>query len=68
MQCQDLDFAAGCTAAEGWASETRAQFEGSLAHDAGGCLVAAEEGRRWARGPWVRQVCGGCDAGLAACS
>ncbi len=46
MQCQDLDFAAGYTAAEGWASETRAQFEGFLAHDEGGCLVAEEEGRR----------------------
>ena len=31
MHAYDLDFAASCTAAEGWASETRAEFEGFLA-------------------------------------
>jgi ribosomal protein S18 acetylase RimI-like enzyme len=46
MRSSDLDFAAGCTAAEGWASETRQEFEGFLAHDPGGCLVAENEGRQ----------------------
>lgn len=40
----DLDFAAGCTAAEGWASETRQEFEGFLAHDPDGCFVAEVNG------------------------
>ncbi len=46
MEPEDLDFAAACTAAEGWASEIRAEFEGLCAHDAEGCLVAEEAGRR----------------------
>ncbi len=46
MQVDDLDFAAACTAAEGWASEIRAEFEGLFARDAEGCLVAEEAGRR----------------------
>lgn len=45
MRPSDLDFAAGCTAAEGWASETRQEFEGFLAHDPGGCLVAENNGQ-----------------------
>ncbi len=35
----DLDFAAGCTANEGWTSQIRSEFEGFLAHDPGGCFV-----------------------------
>ena len=44
MHASDLDFAAGCTAAEGWASETRQAFEGFLAYDPGGCFVAEAGG------------------------
>lgn len=46
MRSSDLDFAAGCTAAEGWASETRQEFEGFFAHDPGGCLVAENDGQQ----------------------
>ncbi len=46
MTDADLDFAASCTAAEGWVSETRLEFEGFFAHDPGGCLVAEDQGRR----------------------
>lgn len=46
MRHDDLDFAASCTAAEGWHSETRQEFEGFLAYDAQGCFVAEYEGRR----------------------
>jgi ribosomal protein S18 acetylase RimI-like enzyme len=42
----DLDFAASCTAAEGWRSETRPVFEGYLAYDPAGCLVAETSGER----------------------
>jgi ribosomal protein S18 acetylase RimI-like enzyme len=45
MQAADLDFAAWCTANEGWASETRAEFEGFWAHDPEGCLIAEAEGQ-----------------------
>ena len=40
MRPEDLDFAASCTAAEGWRTQTRAEFEGFYAHDPEGCLVA----------------------------
>jgi ribosomal protein S18 acetylase RimI-like enzyme len=40
MRSADLDFAAQCTAAEGWASETPAEFESFWQHDPGGCLIA----------------------------
>ncbi len=46
MQPADLDFAAQCTAREGWASETRAEFAGFYAHDPAGCLLAEAEGQR----------------------
>jgi ribosomal protein S18 acetylase RimI-like enzyme len=46
MLAPDLDFAAECTAREGWASETRQEFEGFLAYDPGGCFVAEVDGRR----------------------
>ncbi len=45
MQLADLDFAAACTAAEGWATQTRAEFEGYLTHDARGCLIAQVAGQ-----------------------
>ncbi len=45
MRQDDLDFAAACTSAEGWASETRAEFEGFFAHDPDGCLIAEHDGR-----------------------
>jgi len=45
MQPSDLDFAAECTAREGWASETRQEFEAFLAYDPGGCFVAEVDGR-----------------------
>jgi ribosomal protein S18 acetylase RimI-like enzyme len=44
MRSADLDFAAACTAAEGWAGETRAQFESHFAHDPSGCLIAEADG------------------------
>jgi ribosomal protein S18 acetylase RimI-like enzyme len=46
MQPSDLDFAASCTAAEGWRSETRPVFEGYLTYDPAGCLVAEMAGER----------------------
>jgi ribosomal protein S18 acetylase RimI-like enzyme len=46
MHPSDFDFAESCTAAEGWASETRLEFEGFLAHDPGGCFVAETQGRQ----------------------
>lgn len=46
MQAEDLDFAAACTRAEGWQSETRELFAWALGFDPGGCVVAvSEEGR-----------------------
>jgi predicted N-acetyltransferase YhbS len=39
----DLDFAASCTAAEGWHTQTRAEFEGFYAHDPQGCLIAEQD-------------------------
>jgi len=45
MQASDLDFAAECTAREGWASEARQEFEGFLAYDPGGCFVAEVDER-----------------------
>ncbi len=46
MSAGDLDFAAACTAGEGWASESRLEFEAFFARDPGGCLVAEREGQR----------------------
>jgi ribosomal protein S18 acetylase RimI-like enzyme len=40
MRPEDLDFAASCTAAEGWRTQTRAEFEGFYAYDPEGCLIA----------------------------
>lgn len=45
MRPADIGFAADCTAREGWASETRVDFEGFYAHDSGGCLVAERQGK-----------------------
>ena len=39
MQAADLDFAAACTRAEGWSSETREVFAWAWGFDPGGCLV-----------------------------
>ena len=46
FQPSDLDFAASCTQAEGWSSETREEFAGFLAHDPGGCFLAERDGPR----------------------
>ena len=46
MQAPDLDFAAACTAAEGWLTQTRQVFEGFHAYDPEGCLVATADGMR----------------------
>jgi ribosomal protein S18 acetylase RimI-like enzyme len=46
MTPADLDFAAACTAAEGWRSETRDEFEGFYEHAPEGCLVAERGHRR----------------------
>jgi ribosomal protein S18 acetylase RimI-like enzyme len=45
MEAADLDFAASCTLTEGWASETRSEFEGFWLHDPGGCLIAEANGK-----------------------
>lgn len=42
----DLDFSASCTAAEGWHTQTRAEFEGFYDYDPGGCLIAEQGGTR----------------------
>ncbi len=44
MRAADLNFAARCTAAEGWGSETPAEFDGFWRHDPGGCLIAEADG------------------------
>jgi ribosomal protein S18 acetylase RimI-like enzyme len=41
----DLDFAARLTAAEGWLTETREEFEGFLAYDRRSCFLAEIDGR-----------------------
>jgi ribosomal protein S18 acetylase RimI-like enzyme len=46
MRASDLDFAAALTAAEGWRSETRAEFEAFFAYDPAGCFIAEVAGRR----------------------
>jgi ribosomal protein S18 acetylase RimI-like enzyme len=46
MRVSDLDFAAALTAAEGWDSETRAEFENFLAYDPAGCFIAEVASRR----------------------
>ena len=46
MRASDIEYAAACTALEGWASETREVFEGFLAHDPAGCLIAEVDGAR----------------------
>jgi len=46
MRHADISFAAGCTAAEGWASETGTEFEGFLNYDPGGCFIAEKEDER----------------------
>jgi ribosomal protein S18 acetylase RimI-like enzyme len=45
MQLADLDFAAQCTAAEGWLSENRSSLEGFYQHDPAGCLLAEVDGK-----------------------
>jgi len=44
MHPSDLGFAASCTDAEGWRTQTRAEFEAFYAHDPEGCLIAEQEG------------------------
>lgn len=46
MTPADLDFAAGCTASEGWSTETREVLAGFLKHEPAGCLVAAAGSKR----------------------
>ena len=45
MQAADLDFAAQCTAAEGWMTENRTSLAGLYQHDPAGCLLAEVDGR-----------------------
>ncbi len=42
MREADLDFAAECTAGEGWLSEDRATLEGSFRYDPHGCFIAKQ--------------------------
>jgi ribosomal protein S18 acetylase RimI-like enzyme len=44
MRAADLNFAAQCAMMEGWASETRTEFEGFCHHDPDGCLIAEADG------------------------
>jgi len=46
MRATDLDFAAACTATEGWRTETRSEFEGVLEYDSAGAFVAERAGKR----------------------
>jgi GNAT superfamily N-acetyltransferase len=46
MTRADLDFAAACTEAEGWASETKIEIEALFAHSPSGCYIAEEDGHR----------------------
>jgi len=46
MDESDLEFAAQCTATEGWSTETRTEFEGLFAHDPNGCFVAEAGSQR----------------------
>lgn len=46
MRFSDIEYAAACTALEGWASETREVFEAFMAHDPAGCLIAEMDGER----------------------
>jgi len=45
MKPSDIEFAYGCTSAEGWQSKKEA-FEGFLAHDPAGCFVGELDGKR----------------------
>ena len=45
MRVEDLEFAARCTAIEGWLSETAQDFENFLAFDPEGCFVAEVDGK-----------------------
>jgi ribosomal protein S18 acetylase RimI-like enzyme len=45
MRSSDIEFAYGCTSAEGWQSKKEA-FEGFLAHDPAGCFVGELDGKR----------------------
>jgi ribosomal protein S18 acetylase RimI-like enzyme len=45
MQPTELDFAAACTAAEGWVSEDRQALQSFYHHDPHGCLLAELDGQ-----------------------
>ncbi|NJD59792.1 MAG: hypothetical protein C3F13_16775 [Anaerolineales bacterium] len=45
MHEADLDFAAECTANEGWLSEDRTTLEGSIKFDPHGCFIAEQNNR-----------------------
>ncbi len=45
MQAGDLEFAAQCTASEGWVSEDRPTLEGFFMHDPEACFIAEDHGR-----------------------
>ncbi|MCP4550164.1 MAG: GNAT family N-acetyltransferase [bacterium] len=44
MRAEDLDFAAGCTAAENWQSETRQELETLFINSPQTCLIAESSG------------------------
>jgi predicted N-acetyltransferase YhbS len=46
MNQGDIEYAVGCTRAEGWSSQTRHAFEDSLAYDPDGCFIAEMNGYR----------------------
>jgi len=46
MEPADIEFALECTQNEGWAGETREDFESFMLHDNRGCFVAQENNRR----------------------
>lgn len=43
---EDIDFAAACTAAEGWTGESREVLEGFFRYDPNGCFLAERDGKR----------------------
>ncbi|MBU1099680.1 MAG: GNAT family N-acetyltransferase [Bacteroidetes bacterium] len=46
MTVDDLDFAAKCTAGEGWITETMEDFENFLAFDPSGCFIAEHNNKQ----------------------
>ena len=46
FRAEDIDFAAACTAAEGWTGESREVIDGFFRYDPEGCFLAEQYGKR----------------------